>query len=127
MRFGTWCAQDVNGACCRCIPPPWQTVYWWFRRFVRRLLFKVIHDVALMLDRQQQGRQESPTAAVIDSQSVKAPYAAAPGYDANKKVSGRKRHIAVDEDGRLLMVNLTPADIADSPGAEWVLLALKKR
>ncbi|GAB3555496.1 IS5-like element ISMac15 family transposase [Noviherbaspirillum agri] len=107
--------------------PPWQTVYWWFRRFVRRLLFKVIHDVALMLDRQQQGRQESPTAAVIDSQSVKAPCAAARGYDANKKVSGRKRHIAVDADGRLLMVNLTPADIADSTGAEWVLVALKKR
>ena len=37
--------------------PPWQTVYWWFRRFVRRLLFKVIHDVALMLDRQNQNRQ----------------------------------------------------------------------
>lgn len=107
--------------------PPWQTVYWWFRRFVRRLLFKVIHDVALMLDRQQQGRQGSPSTAVIDSQSVKAPYATARGYDANKKVSGRKRHIAVDADGRLLMVNLTPADVADSTGAEWVLIALKKR
>lgn len=94
---------------------------------MRRLLFKIIHDVALMLDRQQQGRQEQPTAAVIDSQSVKAPGAAARGDDANKKVSGRKRHIAVDADGRLLMVNLTPADMADSTGAEWVLVALKKR
>jgi transposase len=107
--------------------PPWQTVYWWFRRFVRRLLFKVVHDVALMLDRQQQGRDEQPSAAVLDSQSVKAPGAAVRGYDANKKVTGRKRHIAVDADGRLLMVNLTPADMADSTGAEWVLLALKKR
>lgn len=107
--------------------PPWQTVYWWFRRFVRRLLFKVIHDVALMLDRQNQGKQEHPSAAVIDSQTVKAPGRAARGYDANKKINGRKRHVAVDSDGRLLMVNLTPADMADSTGAEWVLVALKKR
>jgi putative transposase len=107
--------------------PPWQTVYWWFRRFVRRLLFRVIHDLALMLDRQLQGRKEQPTAAVLDSQSIKAPGASARGYDANKKVTGRKRYIAVDADGRLLMMNLTPADIADSTGAEPVLLALKKR
>jgi transposase len=107
--------------------PPWQTVYWWFRRFVRRLLFKVIHDVALMLDRQNQNRQESPSAAVIDSQTIKAPGGVARGYDANKKIRGRKRHVAVDSDGRLLMVNLTPADMADSTGAEWLLLALKKR
>jgi transposase len=107
--------------------PPWQTVYWWFRRFVRRLLFKVIHDVALMLDRHQQDRQRQPSAAVLDSQSVKAPAAAVRGYDANKKIKGRKRHIAVDTDGRLLMVNLTPADMADATGAEWVLAALKMR
>ncbi len=53
--------------------PPWQTVYWWFRRFVRRLLFRTIHDVALMLDREREAREQSPCAAVVDSQSVKAP------------------------------------------------------
>ena len=37
--------------------PPWQTVYWWFRRFVRRLLFRTIHDVALMLDREREARE----------------------------------------------------------------------
>ena len=47
--------------------PPWQTVYWWFRRFVRRLLFRTIHDVALMLDRERERREQSPTAAVVDS------------------------------------------------------------
>ena len=41
---------------------PWQTVYWWFRRFVRRLLFRTLHDVALMLDRERVGREASPTA-----------------------------------------------------------------
>jgi len=55
--------------------PPWQTVYWWFRRFVSRLLFQTIHDVALLLDREREGREQSPTAAVVDSQSIKAPAA----------------------------------------------------
>lgn len=107
--------------------PRWQTVYWWFRRLVRSFLFQVIHDLALMLDRQAQGREEQPSAAVIDSQTVKALGAARRGYDAAKRVTGRKRHIAVDADGRLLMVRLTPADLADSTGAVPVLDALKQR
>ena len=107
--------------------PPWQTVYWWFRRFVRLLLFQTIHDVALMIDRERQGREASPTAGVIDSQSVKAPAAKVRGYDAGKKTYGRKRHIAVDTDGRLLMVNLTTADISDSAGAQKILDAVRKR
>jgi putative transposase len=53
--------------------PPWQTVYWWFRRFMRRFLFETIQDVALMIDRERAGREASPTAGVVDSQSVKAP------------------------------------------------------
>jgi transposase len=107
--------------------PPWQTVYWWFRRFVRRLLFRLIHDIALMMDRERSGRAEQPTAGVLDSQSVKAPGAAERGYDGGKKVVGRKRHIAVDTEGHLLMINLTPADISDSAGAEKVLEAVKQR
>jgi transposase len=95
---------------------PWQTVYWWFRRLVRLLLFRTIHDVALMVDRGRSGREASPSAAVIDSQTVKAPSARNRGDHANKKIVGRKRHAAVDTDGRLLMVNLTPADVADSTG-----------
>src|SRR5712672_1817171 len=87
--------------------PPWPTVYWWFRRFVRRFLFQTIH--------------------VIDSQSVKAPEAKTRGYDAGKKIVGRKRHIAVDTDGRLLMINLTPADISDSAGAQMILDGVRKR
>jgi putative transposase len=107
--------------------PPWQTVYWWFRRFMRRFLFETVHDVALMIDRERAGREASPSAGVIDSQSVKAPAAQVRGYDAGKKIGGRKRHIAVDTDGRLLMVNLTTADIADSAGAQAILDAIRKR
>ena len=65
--------------------PPWQTVYWWFRRFVRRFMFRTIHDVALMLDRERSGREASPTGGVIDSQCVKAPEAKTRGYDAGKQ------------------------------------------
>jgi transposase len=106
----------------------WRTVYGWFRELARRFLFQTIHDVELMLDRERTGRQASPSAGVIDSQTVKAP--AAPGgggYDAAKKTKGRKRHIAVDTDGRLLMVNLTPADLSDSAGAQTILDAIRTR
>jgi transposase len=108
--------------------PPWQTVYWWFRRLLRRFLFQTIHDLELMIDRERAGREASPTGGVIDSQTVKAPAPRAErGYDAGKKIVGRKRHIAVDTDGRLLMVNLTAADISDSAGAVVVLEAIRKR
>jgi transposase len=78
---------------------PWQTVYGWFRELARGFLFQTIHDVALMADRERAGREASPSAAVIDSQSIKASQAATRGYDAGKRNVGRKRHIVVDPDG----------------------------
>jgi len=94
---------------------PWLTVYW------------TIHDVALMLDRETAGCEASPTGGVLDSQTVKAPFAEVRGFDGGKRIVGRKRHIAVDTDGRLLMVNLTPADVSDSDGAQTILAAIRKR
>ena len=86
--------------------PPWQTVYWWFRRFMRRFLFETIHDVALMIDRERAGREASPSAGVIDSQSVKAPAAQARGDDAGRKISGAQaphhgRHRRATSHGQL--------------------------
>jgi len=107
--------------------PQYQTVYYWFRRLMRRMLFRTIHDLALMLDRLCNEREVLPSTGIVDSQSVNAPSARTRGYDANKKFSGRKRHIAVDTGGRLLAMNLTPADIADSTGAQIVLDGLIKR
>jgi transposase len=98
-----------------------------FRRFVQRFMFQTIHDVALILDREWTGREASPSGGIIDSQSVKAPEAKTRGYDADKKIVERKRHTAVDTDGRLLMVNLTPVDISDSAGAQMILDGVRKR
>ena len=67
---------------------PWQTVYWWLRRFVRRLPFRTVHDIALMLDRERAGRGASPSAGVPDSQTVKAP--AAPGGGGYEAPSGSR-------------------------------------
>ena len=65
--------------------PPWQTVYWWFRRFVEIMLFRTIHDIAVMIDRERAGREASPSAGVIDSQTVKAPALGAErAYDGGK-------------------------------------------
>jgi transposase len=106
---------------------PWQTVCGWYRELARRFLFQTIHDVELMLDRERQGRERSPSAGVIDSQLIKASHAKTRRYDAGKKIVGRKRHIAVDSDGRLLMVNLTTANISDSVGAQSILDGIRKR
>ena len=100
-------------------------MYWWFRRLVRRLIFRTVHDIALMIDRARLGREIEPGAAVVDSQFVKAPAAQGPrGFDGAKKLVGRKRHVAADTDGRLLMVNLTTADRA---GAEALQEATYRR
>lgn len=81
-----------------------------------------------MLDREREAREQSPSGAVVDSQSVKAPSApSGGGFDAGKRIKGRKRHIAVDTDGRLLMVNLTTADISDSAGAQEIVSAVRRR
>lgn len=92
-----------------------------------RFLFQTVHDVSLMLDREAAGREASPSGGVIDSQSIKAPHAKTRGYGTGKKIVGRKRHIAVDTDGRLLLVRLTTADISDSAGGQMILDAIRKR
>ncbi|MDQ1817402.1 IS5 family transposase [Massilia sp. CCM 9210] len=107
--------------------PRYQTAYYWVRRLMRRFLFRTIHDLALMLDRMCEQREVVPSAGIVDGQLVKAPGARKRGYDAHRKISGRKRHISVDTDGRLLAVHLTPADNADSTGGQLILHALVKR
>lgn len=73
------------------------------------------------------GVPSEPSAAAINTQSVKAPHGRTTGHDAGKKIVRRKRHSAVDADGRLLMVNITPADICDGAGAQPILDGVGKR
>ena len=80
--------------------------------------FERINHALVMADRERIGRDASPSAAIIDCQSVKTTEAGGPrGYDAGKKINGRKRHALVDTDGRGLVLEPHPASIQDRDGA----------
>jgi transposase len=105
--------------------PPWKSVYEEFRRWRRTGLWVRIGRALRKELRQKLGRSEQPTAAIIDSQSVKTALKGDDrGYDAGKKIKGRKRHIAVDTEGLLLAVVIHSAGIQDRVGARALLLQL---
>ena len=102
--------------------PPWGTVYHYFRQWINTGLLERIHTNLREHTRLLEGRQRQPTAGSIDSQSVKGSETCGErGYDAGKKVNGRKRHIVVDTLGLLLMVLVLPADVQDRDGARQLL------
>jgi len=108
--------------------PPRQTVYGWFAAFRDAGIWEALNHHLVMLDREAAGRAASPSAAVIDSQSVRTTEAGGPrGYDAGKKINGRKRHALVDTDGRPLLLHCHPAAVQDRDGAVPLLCASRAR
>jgi transposase len=107
--------------------PPWGTIYRWFAAFRDTGHFEKINHLLVMADRERVGREASPTGAIIDSQSVKTTESGGPrGYDAGKKINGRKRHALVDTNGRGLVLEPHPASIQDRDGG-GPLLQLSRR
>jgi putative transposase len=103
---------------------PWGTVYHYFRRWKHSGWWVALHTHLRELARRLEGRHRHASAAIIDSQSVKSTECSdARGYDAGKKVNGRKRHILVDTLGLLLLVRVLPANLQDRDGARQLLTA----
>ena len=106
--------------------PAWQTVYYYFRKWRTSEWFIELNQQLRKQVRRQAGKDTEPSAAIIDSQSAKTDeQAVTRGYDAGKKVKGRKRHILVDTLGLLLTVKVLTADIQDRDGAKQLLSAIK--
>ncbi len=103
--------------------PDWQLVYHYFDLWKKDGTLKRIHDTLCKKVRKKAGHKEDPTASMLDSQSVKTTEEAeTKGYDAGKKVKGRKRHLMVNTLGLVLLVWMSTADVQDRDAALAVLL-----
>src|SRR4028119_2051887 len=98
--------------------PPRSTVFGWFSLWRDTGVFESMNHLLVMADRERVGREASPSAAVINSQSVKTTESGGPrGDNAGKKVKGRKRQAMGDTDGRALILDPQPANMQDRDGA----------
>lgn len=121
----------VEGVRWRSLPgdfPVWQTVYTYFRNWRKNGTWLKIHDSLRQWTRIEQERHRSPSEGIIDSQSVKsaAMVSQSVGFDAGKKIKGRKRFMTVDTLGLVLRVLVTAANVGEREGGKQVLKRVKQ-
>ena len=109
--------------------PHWSAVYYYFKKWKNDGLFEEVMDNLNEKQRKASNKTVSPSVGIIDSQSVKTAHTCAQdvGYDAGKKIKGRKRHIVTDTIGCLLLVLVHGANIQDRNGIKMVLPLLKDK
>lgn len=108
--------------------PNWSTVYGIFWKWRNDGTWERIHDKLREKVRKAVGKKSTPTVAIVDSQSIRtAEGGEERGYDAGKKITGRKRHVAVDTLGLILAIVVHGAGVQDQHGAEWVMDVLAEK
>lgn len=107
--------------------PGWPLVYYYYRKFIKTGIWGKIQRFLREQVRMKHGRKKCPSMAIIDSQSIKNSEWGLPdkGFDGNKKIKGRKRHIMVDTLGILLGIHVTEANVHDGVAAKAFIHRMK--